>query len=184
MTLGGLQVTTPLRTALDLGCNLRRREAMAALNGFARLHGVVADDLRALLPRFKRRRGVIQLRELAQLVDPRIESPRESWTWLEIHDAGLPMPEPQVWIEIDGVPTYRLDFAYVRRRIYIEYDGFDFHERTADQRRGDAARHAWLRDHGWTAIIIRNGDFTGERRDRWIRELRIALASAYDNRRW
>ena len=51
-----------------------------------------------MLPRFRRRRGVVQLRELLELVDARIESARESWTWLEIHDAGLPLPEPQVWI--------------------------------------------------------------------------------------
>lgn len=184
MTIDGLAVTTPLRTALDLGCNLRRREAMAALNGFARLHGVSADELRAHVARFGRRRGVIQLRELVQLVEPRIESPRESWTWLEIHDAGLPMPEPQVWIEIGGVPTYRLDFAYVRRRICIEYDGFDFHELTDDQRRHDAQRRAWLRENGWTVIVIRNGDFSGAQRDRWLGELRIALSSTYDNRRW
>jgi very-short-patch-repair endonuclease len=157
---------------------------MAALNQVARLHGVTADDLRAQLPRFRRRRGVIQLRELAQLIEPRVESARESWTWLEIHDAGLPMPEPQVWIEIGGVPTYRLDFAYERRRIAIEYDGAEFHDSTDDQRRYDADRRAWLRKNGWTVIVIRSGDFTGERRDRWIRELRLALSTTYDNRRW
>ncbi|WP_017935257.1 DUF559 domain-containing protein [Nocardioides sp. Iso805N] len=184
MTIDGLRVTTPGRTALDLGCNLRRREAMAALNGFARLHGITAEDLRAMLPRFRRRRGVVQLRELLELVDARMESPRESWTWLEIHDAHLPMPEPQVWIEIDGVPTYRLDFAYRRRRICIEYDGIDFHATTDEQRRHDAERRAWLRANGWIVIVIRNGDFAGANRDRWIRELRDALAASYSPRRW
>jgi hypothetical protein len=184
MTIDGVRLTTPLRTALDLGCNLRRREAMAALNGFARLHGITPAQLRAMLPRFRRRRGVVQLRELLELVDARIESARESWTWLEIHDAGLPLPEPQVWIEVDGVPTYRLDFAYRRRRVCVEYDGFDFHELTAEQRRRDQDRRAWLWANGWIVIVIRAGDFTGERRDRWIGELRVALATSYDNRRW
>lgn len=183
MRIDGLLLTTPRRTALDLGCNLRRREAMAALNEFARLHGIAAEDLRAMLPRFRRRRGVVQLRELLELVDARIESPRESWTWLEIHDARLPMPEPQVWIEVDGVPTYRLDFAYRRRRICIEYDGVDFHTTTDEQRRHDAERRAWLRANGWTVIVIRVGDFTGAGRDRWIGELRTALASSYSPRR-
>jgi hypothetical protein len=62
-----------------------------------------------------RRRGVLQLRELVPLVDRRMESRREAWTPLAIHDAGLPLPEPQVWSEVDGVPTYRLDIAYVQR---------------------------------------------------------------------
>lgn len=184
MVLDGVRVTTPLRTALDLGCNLRRREAMAALNAFARLHGVTAEDLRALLPRFKGRRGVVQLRELVDLIDPRIESPRESWTWLAIHDAGLPMPEPQVWIDVDGAPTYRLDFAYRDRRICVEYDGVDYHDLTDDQRRHDGARRAWLRANGWTVIVVKSGDFTGANLDRWLRELREALAASYSTRRW
>jgi hypothetical protein len=184
MEIDGLRVTTPLRTALDLGCHLRRREAMAALNAFARVHGLTVEQLRAELDRFRRRRGVVQLRELVQLLEPRVESPRESWTLLAIHDAGLPLPEPQVWVDVDGAPTYRLDFAYRERRICVEYDGADFHERTAAQRAYDAARRGWLRANGWTVIVIRAGDFTGERLDAWLRELRWALATPYSNRRW
>ncbi|MDQ6527492.1 type IV toxin-antitoxin system AbiEi family antitoxin domain-containing protein [Nocardioides sp. LHD-245] len=37
--LDGLRVTSPLRTSLDLGCHLRRREAFAAMCLLARLHG-------------------------------------------------------------------------------------------------------------------------------------------------
>jgi hypothetical protein len=32
--------------------------------------------------------------------------------------------------------------------------------------------------------VIRAGDFTGERLDAWLRELRWALATTYSNRRW
>ena len=184
MEIDGLRLTTPLRTALDLGCHLRRREAMAALNSFARHHGVTVAALRAELARFRRRRGVVQLRELVELVDPRLESPRESWTMLAIHDAGLPLPEPQVWIEVDGVPTYRLDFAYRHQRICVEYDGAEFHDATEEQRRRDRDRRRWLRANGWTIIVIKAGDFTGERLDRWLRELRAALAASYSSRRW
>jgi hypothetical protein len=116
VSIGGVRVTTPLRTALDLGCLLRRREAMAALDAFARIHGLTRGQLVAEARRYRRRRGVIQLRELVALVDARAESARESWTRLAIHDAGLSAPEPQVWIEIDGVPVYRLDLAYRRAR--------------------------------------------------------------------
>ena len=42
----GIPVTTPLRTALDLGCCLRRREAYAALNAFARRHGLTRPTTR------------------------------------------------------------------------------------------------------------------------------------------
>lgn len=181
---GTVRVTTPLRTALDLGCNLRRREAFAALNAFARLHGLERAEMAAEAKRFRRRRGVRQLRQLIPLVDARIESARESWTYLAIHDAGLPLPEPQVWIEIGGVPTYRLDFAYRLSKVYVEYDGFDAHDATDEQRAYDGRRRAWLEAHGWTVIVVRVGDFTGDALESWIRRLRQALTSTYTNRRF
>jgi hypothetical protein len=142
MVLNGMCVTTPLRTALDLGCGLRRREAYAVLNAIARRHGLSRDDYLRAVPRYRRRRGVLQLRELTLLVDPRIESERESWVFLAICDAGLPLPEPQFWIDVDGVPTFRLDFAYPRLRICVEYDGVEGHERTRSTTRYGAGGFA------------------------------------------
>lgn len=184
MVVDGVRVTTPLRTALDLGCHLRRREAYAALNAFARLHQLDPADLETESLRFRRRRGVRQLRQLVRLVDPRIESARESWTYLAIHDAGLPLPEPQLWIEVGGVPTYRLDFGYRLSKVCVEYDGVDFHDMTAEQRAYDEERRGWLRDHGWTVIVVRNGDFTGAALEAWLGCLRRALTPAYRNRRF
>jgi hypothetical protein len=183
MVLHGVPVTTPLRTALDLGCCLRRREAFAALCAFARAHHLTRRDLRHAVPRFRRRRGVVQLRELIELVDPRIESQREAWVLLAIADAQLPLPEPQVWIEVDGAPAYRLDFAYRRRRVYVEYDGHDAHS-SEQQRAYDDTRRTWLREHGWTVIIVREGDFSDDALDRWLGDLRAALVPGYTNRRW
>ncbi|MFT4081804.1 MAG: DUF559 domain-containing protein [Nocardioides sp.] len=182
--LEGVRVTTPLRTALDLGCVLRRREAFAAMCLLAQHHDFDSRDLVTGVRRFRGRRGVIQARGLAPLVEPRVESPREAWTLLEILDAGLPPPVPQYWIEIDGVPTYRLDFAYPNRRICVEYDGFDHHLRTPEQREHDRRRRAWLADHGWTVIVVRSGDFTAGIRHRWLQDLETALAQQYHNRRW
>lgn len=184
MIIEGIRVTTPLRTALDLGCHLHRKDALAALDQFMRLHGLSREALAAAAMRFFRRRGVVQLRQLIPLADHRAESPRESWTRLAIIDAGLPCPELQFWIEIDGVPTYRLDLAYPRLRVAIEYDGEEFHDRTPEQRRHDRERRAWLRRNGWTVVVVRKGDFSGPQLDRWIQELRRALQPTYTNRRW
>ncbi|MCR6032439.1 DUF559 domain-containing protein [Nocardioides sp. zg-579] len=183
MVLGGVRVTTPLRTALDLGCCLRRREAYAAMVMLARRHGLTAADLVRGSLRYRGRRGVVQLRSLAPIVDPRLESPREAWVLLEIADAGLPLPEPQVWVEVDGVPTYRLDFAYRERRVCVEYDGHDAHA-SEEQRRYDERRRAWLRREGWIVIVVRVGDFSGPALDRWLAELREELRSGYTTRRW
>jgi hypothetical protein len=181
MVIEGVPITTPIRTALDLGCLLRRREAMAALDAFARIHDISSDQLELEGRRYRRRRGVIQMRELVGLVDARAESARESWTRLAIHDAGIIAPEPQVWIEVDGVPTYRLDLAYRRARVAVEYDGWDAHERTPEQRAHDLARRTWLRENGWTVIVIRRGDFTGSALESWLAELRAGLRPTYTN---
>jgi hypothetical protein len=183
MQLGGVRITTPLRTALDLGCCLRRREAYAVLNAFAHLHDLTAEDYSRALARYRRRRGVVQLRGLIGLVEPRVESQRESWVLLAIADAGFPLPEPQVWVAVNGVPTYRLDFAYPRLRVCIEYDGHEAHDGD-DQEDHDEERRGWLRDHGWTVIVVREGDFSSERLDRWLDEIRVALVPSYSNRRW
>lgn len=181
MTVQGVRVTTPLRTALDLGCRLVRKDALAAMDALCRAHAITARQLARELKRFRGRRGVVQLKELVVLVDPRAESPRESWTRLAIHDAGLPAPDLQHWVVVDGVRRYRLDLAYPGRRIAVEYDGFADHRRTKEQIERDVERRQWLHDHGWTVIIIRVGDFTGSAQDRWLNELRHALRPTYTN---
>jgi hypothetical protein len=175
--IAGVPVTTPIRTALDLGCKLRRRQALAAMDALMRAHGFTRDDMRRLLPRYFRRRGVIQLRELVPLVDGRAESTGESWSRLEIRDRGLPAPEPQYWVHVAGVPTYRLDLAYPHARVVVEYDGEEFHSSEEDRAR-DEARRGWLREHGWTVIVLDKDSFTEEAILVWIRELREALGLA------
>ena len=184
MTIAGVHVTTPLRTALDLGCHLHRRDAFAALCLFMQLHGLAHETLEREAVRHRGRRGVVQLRQLIPLAEPRVESVREAWTLLAIIDAGLAAPEPQFWVTDRGVPIYRLDFAYPRHKVAVEYDGREWHLLTEEQRRHDEERRAWLEREGWTVIVVRNGDFTGAALERWLGELRHALAPRYSNRRW
>lgn len=170
----GVKLTLPVRTAMDLGCRLSRREALAAMDALMRAYGFTLADMLRLLPRYFRRRGVIQLRQLVRLVDGRSESSGESWTRLEIADHGLPMPEPQFWVLVDGVPTYRLDHAYVHARVAVEYDGEEFHS-SPEAIEHDRVRRAWLRDHGWSVIVVTKASFTAEAADLWIGQLRSAL---------
>jgi hypothetical protein len=174
--IGGVRVTSPLRTAADLLCLLPRREALAAADALMGLHGFTVVELRRLLVRYFRRRGVIQARSLAPLVDGRAESPGESWVRLAIVDHGLPVPLPQYWINVDGVPTYRLDLAYLRARIAIEYDGEAHHSSPADRAR-DEQRRAWLRAHGWRVIVLTKHSFSDEAVEAWTSELRTMLAN-------
>jgi very-short-patch-repair endonuclease len=184
MVLRGVAVTTPLRTAMDLGCALGRHRALGAIDQFMRVHGVTRKAMNAELPRYFRRRGVRQLRQLVPIADPRAESMRESWVRLDILDAGLPAPELQVWVEVDGVPTYRLDLAYPKQRVVVEYDGEEFHRRTEGQKENDRNRRKWLTDHGWRVIVIDKDGISGAAADAWLRELRAALKPKTKRLRW
>lgn len=161
-TIRSVRVTTPLRTALDLGRLLRRYDAIAALDALLRVGGFTQADLVQELPRFKGFRGVRQLRELAPLADHRAESPPESVLRLRWIDAGLPTPQPQIPILVDGAERYRLDLGIEELRYAAEYDGEDFH--TARELARDKRRRDWLRrERGWTIDVLRKQDLFGPR---------------------
>lgn len=172
-----LAVTTPLRTALDLGCKLSRRDALAALDGFMRMYGITREQFEAELPRYFRRRGVLQLRQLVPLADPRAESSGESWTRLAVVDAGLPVPEPQYWVCEGGRQVFRVDLAYPLSRVAVEYDGREFHE-SSEQREHDRKRREWLAARGWTVIVVDKDSFSPAALAAWLHELRVALRLA------
>ncbi len=173
--VGGVRVTTPLRTAADLACKLPRRQAVAAGDALMRRHGFTTADLVDLLERrYRRRRGVRRARESAPIMNPAAESQAESWVRVVMHDHGLPPPVLQHWVAVDGVSTYRLDLAYPHAKVAIEYNGEEFHSSPAD-READRIRLEWLRAHGWTVIVLTKDDFTPEAIDRWIGEIRNAL---------
>jgi len=142
-----VRVTTPLRTALDLGRSLWRFDALAALDGFLRI-GVPHEHILLSVERFRGQRGVVQLRWLAPLAEGRAESPGESALRLHWYDAGLPRPELQWWVcDHNGVALYRLDIALPDIRFAAEYDGQRFHSGDA-QREHDGARRSWLDEQG------------------------------------
>lgn len=151
---GGLAVTTPLRTALDLGRLQRRDIALAGMDAMAALGTVTTDDLRAEIPRFARMRGVVQLRALAPLVDGLAQSPGESALRLRWLDAGLPRPTLQIPVRRPDGRYFYLDLGLPERRFAAEYDGQAWHT-SSRQRRQDEARRAWLRDEaGWTVLVF------------------------------
>lgn len=182
MELHGVHVTTPLRTALDLACGLGRHRALGTLDQFMRHHGVTVWEMRRELRRYFRRRGVLQARELVPLADPRAESLRESWVRLELHDAELPAPVPQHRVYYSTTGYYRLDLAYPAHLVVVEYDGAEFHD-SEEQREADRRRRTWLREQGWTVIVVRKGDLE-DPRQLWLEEVREALCPRTRRLRW
>ncbi|MFC5728664.1 MULTISPECIES: hypothetical protein [Nocardioides] len=176
MVVEGVNVTTPIRTACDIACLRGRYRAIATIDAFRRSFGLTEQDFLRMLPRFAKRRGVKQLRELIPLSSDDADSQPESWIRLMIHDEGLPMPAAQVWVEVPGWGRARIENAYEHLRTAVEYDGEEHHTLTAD-RDHDRDRRAALRDAlGWHIIVVRKDGLAAQPRDMWLRELRAKIA--------
>ncbi|MCX6400828.1 MAG: hypothetical protein NTX33_12985 [Propionibacteriales bacterium] len=175
MVVEGVSVTTPLRTACDIACLRGRFRALATLDEFRRSYRLSHADLYNMVPRFAGRRGVIQLRELIPLSTHLADSQPESWVRLMIHDEGLPMPQPQVWVTVPGWGRVRIENAYEHLRVAVEYDGEEFHTDVGD-REHDDDRRAALDVMGWIILIIRKGDLSEVKRAVWLHELGVAIA--------
>lgn len=163
--LDGLAVTSPIRTAWDLGRLAPRDYALGALDALLRHGTFTLDELLEGVERFKGMRGVVQLRALAPLADPRSESPGESLLrlrWLDL--VSLPPPTPQVPILLDGVEIYRVDLGVEELRYGCEYDGANFH--TADDQPRDRARREDLSNRfSWDVDAVRRRNVSGPERD-------------------
>ena len=160
MLIGGVHVTTPLRTAIDLARLRQPDRALGALDGLLRLGVFTIDDMVRELDRFKGYRGVIQARVLVPLADARSESPAESklrYEWL--HASDLPRPRPQLPVHnpFSSYP-WRLDLAVEDLKYAAEYDGQDFHT-SNEERQRDRVRRTYLREErGWTIDVLTKGD--------------------------
>jgi hypothetical protein len=147
-----LPVTTPARTAYDLGRLLSRAQAVARLDALMRATPYSVEDVRLVAERYPGARGLRQLRAVLPLVDGGSASPRESWLRLLLVDAGLPRPTTQIPVH----ESYRLigilDMGWIKYKVAVEYDG-DQHRTDRRQYVRDQKRLRAFEALGW--IIIR-----------------------------
>lgn len=163
--LRGVPVTSRVRTAVDLARWLHRPHALAAVDAMAHADLVTKAEMLDLAARYPRYRWIRQARELIGFVEPRTESPGESWLRLRILDAGFPRPEAQIVIAHDGREIYRLDLGYRDLCAGLEYDGMDFHGSPAAHAHDSARRDDLRRRFGWTVLGFDRGHVWGVRPD-------------------
>lgn len=149
----GVYVTRPLRTVSDLLRRQYRPYALAAADAFAHAGLIDPEEVVEYVARLKGYRGVVQARSLALLIEPRTQSPGESWQRLRMLDAGFPPPEPQFEIVDDFGRSFFIDLPYPDLLIGSEFDGREFH--TADAHRvHDQERRDYLSElYGWRWVI-------------------------------
>jgi very-short-patch-repair endonuclease len=173
----GIAMTTPARTAFDLG---RRKGLVAAvirLDALAHATGLKIADVELLADRHRGARGVGQLRRVLQIVDAGAESPYETKTRLVIRASGLPQPQTQVEARDEwGAVVARIDMGWDEWKVGVEFDGAH-HWTDPAQRTHDIDRLAELEARGWTMIRV-SADLLRHRPEVVIARIRRALHSA------
>jgi hypothetical protein len=155
--LRGMTVTTPARTAFDIG----RRQALATgvqrIDALMNATDVKVIEVEALMTRRPGVRGLRQLRQTLAMVDGGAESPYESRTRLLLVQAGFPRPETQIPVRDElGYITARVDMGYRKWLVAVEFDGAQ-HWTDARQRSRDIDRLAKLEAMGWIVVRVESG---------------------------
>lgn len=173
----GIPATTATRTAFDIGRRKGRVRAVIRVDALANATKLNAIDVEDLVRRHRGVRGLVQLRQVLQLMDSGAESPQETRTRLVLIDAGLPQPRTQIVVhDVFGDPFARIDMGYEEFKVGVEYDGIQ-HWTDPVQRAYDIDRHAKLLAHGWRIIRV-SADMLRYRRQVIVERVCAALHEA------
>jgi len=153
----GMRCTSPLRTVIDLSGSLPPSELGKIVDYYLRKKMLRLEELRGRVSRTRPAPGR-SVRTLQQVLRDRIpgydpgESELEGRLARIIVRAGFPAPTQQHRVNY-GADRYRLDFAWPERRLYLEGNGFGWHQLSSDLD-NDATRQNELVLDGWTPIEL------------------------------
>jgi hypothetical protein len=175
--LDGLPVTTPARTAFDIGRRGRLDDAIAHLDALGNATGFKAEHVYEIARTHRGVRGLRQLETALDLFDAGAASPKETWLRLLVIRAGFPRPSIQIPVlSPDRRRQYYLDMGWEALMFAVEYDG--------EQHRVDPIRYAYdiersedLAELGWTRVRVvkQNRPADVIRRLRRARESRLRV---------
>lgn len=175
----GFIVSDPASTWATLGAVLKHPyDLVAAGDGVVRswrsepLAGV--EDLAGAI-RAGRRVGIVALRAALPYIRTSAASRPESWMRLTLIDAGLPEPEANFDVIVDGDRIAAVDLAYAAERVAIEYEG-EHHLLDPKQWASDIQRYERLRAAGWAVIQVTKTDLF-DNPGQIVRRVRAAIVA-------
>lgn len=150
---GCTQLANPLRMGLDLALDRPLPDAVGDLDVVLRAGLLDRDELLAYVIG-RSERGIVRARRAVQLTDPLAESPPESKmrVWLVL--AGL-QPVSQHWIEDGSGPIARVDLAFTKQRLAVEYDG-QWRDGQSWALNHDRERLNRVHAAGWDTVFVTN----------------------------
>ncbi len=164
----GLPVTSPVRTAFDVGRLTRGGVGVARLDALGNATRFEPAEVVALARAHRGTPGIPRLLTALDLHDPGAESPRETWLRLLLMNAGYPKPRTQIPVLDDsGRQRYYLDMGWEDVMVAVEYDGDHHRERGVFG--DDIIRAEFIAARKWNRVRVVAGHRRGEVLDRVAR---------------
>jgi hypothetical protein len=158
LTMAGMGVTTPARTAFDVARRDSVAIAVARLDALSRATDVKPAEILAIAEDHRHVRGIARLPTVLDLVDAGSQSPKETWLRLLLIGDGFPRPQTQIPVlSPTGYPRYYLDMGWPEIKVAVEYDG-DQHRVDPYQFKKDIERLEYIQGVGWINIRVVAGD--------------------------
>ena len=152
--LDGLTVTTPERTAFDIGRRGPVSRAVERLDALARATDFKVPAVEELAAQHRHTRGLRQLEKALDLVDAGAQSPKETWLRLLLIRDGFPRPQTQIpVVSADGYRQYYLDLGWEHIKLAVEYDG-EQHRTDPIQFAYDIQRSEDLDELSWLRVRV------------------------------
>jgi hypothetical protein len=152
----GMQVTTPARTAFDMGRRLTLEDGVQRIDALMNATDVKVADVEAVIASHPGVRGLMQVRRTLDLVDGGAESPYESLTRLLLVKAGFPRPETQIRVMDKHGRVWRIDMGWRQWLVGVDFEGAH-HWTDPKQRTKDVERYAALPELGWIDVRLTSG---------------------------
>jgi very-short-patch-repair endonuclease len=150
----GVPVTTPARTAFDVGRRYGRTLAVIRVDALMQATDLKVSDVDSLIDLHPGARGIVQLREVVGLADGGAESPQETRTRLVLTDAGLRPQRTQINVSNRfGKHVRRIDMGWTEWKVGVEYDG-EQHWTNPAIRALDIDQQAELEALGWRIVRV------------------------------
>ena len=150
--VGGLRVTSPLRSVLDLSLTQPLAPAAVSTDSALRAGLVSRWALRHACVGLAAGQDRSRVARVVRVVDPRSGSVLESVCRVLFVEAGLPAPVSQFEVRgPDGRLLGRVDFAWPAHRLVVETDGYASHA-DRSRYRADRRRTNALVLEGWRVL--------------------------------
>lgn len=156
-TVGGMPITTPARTAFDLGRRLPLEQGVQRIDALMNATGLEVTQVEEIIADHRGAPGLRGLRETLAFVDGGAESPYESLTRLLLVRAGFPRPTSQIPVaDAFGTVFARIDMGWPEYLVGVDFEGAH-HWTDPRQRSWDVERAARLAELTWIDVRLTSG---------------------------